>query len=666
MFGPLTLLGCYAWIENVAVNGGPVYIEQFLRPQPTLIDTLSVTNVAGAPALHLRGLDFLIGPQVTLQDSLYPVELEGGLLAGSNVPASGNAGNVVRASSLSSGTWAALGVPYVVKNDLDLRLGFLTIEPGADLRFEPGAGFAFFAGGELRAQGRPEAPITMRADAGGIWQGLIFQVAFGLPTVENCLIEGAESGVMADESIVTLRGNVFQGNTRGVQSNSGGQVIVRGSRFSSNAVGVQTSAGFPDPFGAGAADLFGALMPNSFEGNSVALEVLNQDTIVDARHNWWGSASGPAAPGNPGGTGQPVAGPGTALVVPFLATPPDFIDSPPTVRMHRPFFVMDAGNKVVIAWEADDDGAIVSQRIEFTPCITADTPLVPIAESLPGTLRAWEFTVPDEPCIDDGFLRVVAVDDAGQEGESTFAIRIPNGSLDAAFSNFDFEATHLAGGAMGAPCIAMGNTLDWFLLVDDEQLLIDYGGAGNCLLQGSAFPDASTDLARFAVRVGGASDGPWIFSPVFTIRPDARVGDAPPAVTLTSPAGGSYSPGSTLPIAWAASDDRGLRWFDVQVSYNAGRTWSFVARRLPNQTTSLAWPIPPSTGVPDARVRVIARDNELPGHLRRHRRRNRLLHDTPRTCAHPRRPQRRRPGQRHRLPRPPLLLGPVPAHTLSG
>jgi hypothetical protein len=66
-----------------------------------------------------------------------------------------------------------------------------------------------------------------------------------------------------------------------------------------------------------------------------------------------------------------------------------------------------------------------------------------------------------------------------------------------------------------------------------------------------------------------------------------------------------------VPIAWTASDDRGLQSFALQGSFDGGRTWHFIARELPPDARAFDWLLPPSDGIPDVRVRVIARDSRF-------------------------------------------------------
>lgn len=66
-----------------------------------------------------------------------------------------------------------------------------------------------------------------------------------------------------------------------------------------------------------------------------------------------------------------------------------------------------------------------------------------------------------------------------------------------------------------------------------------------------------------------------------------------------------------MPVSWTADDDEALRSFDVQVSYDGGRGWHFVARELPDAARSYRWRLPASEGVDDVRLRVVARDRRF-------------------------------------------------------
>jgi hypothetical protein len=125
------------------------------------------------------------------------------------------------------------------------------------------------------------------------------------------------------------------------------------------------------------------------------------------------------------------------------------------------------------------------------------------------------------------------------------------------------------------------------------------------------FPFISTDRARLALQVrNNSNDTAWFFANgYFSIRHDSRLGFQPPSVNITFPVGGeSFPGGSIVPVSWTASASEGLRSFDIQASYDSGRTWHLVVRDLPGPTTNYDWQLPPSSGIPDVRLRIIARD----------------------------------------------------------
>ena len=126
-----------------------------------------------------------------------------------------------------------------------------------------------------------------------------------------------------------------------------------------------------------------------------------------------------------------------------------------------------------------------------------------------------------------------------------------------------------------------------------------------------ALPIVSTDTVRQVV-VGrtNSNDVAWFFSPgYFTVRPDPALGLEAPVVNVVSPMQGqTFAGGGVVPIRWTASAQQGLRSFDIQYSANGGETWHFVKQDLAANARSFNWRLPASSGIPDVRVRVIARD----------------------------------------------------------
>ena len=140
------------------------------------------------------------------------------------------------------------------------------------------------------------------------------------------------------------------------------------------------------------------------------------------------------------------------------------------------------------------------------------------------------------------------------------------------------------------------------------------GTTAGCLPIGATLPYSSTDTARIVVVTTFGAGGRlhYSFGDYFSIRPDDRMGDEAPIVSVTSPsADDTYFGGGVIPVRWTASDDEGLRSFKIQASYDSGRTWHSVARDLPGETRSFDWRLPESTGIDDVRVRVVAFDHRF-------------------------------------------------------
>jgi hypothetical protein len=232
-----------------------------------------------------------------------------------------------------------------------------------------------------------------------------------------------------------------------------------------------------------------------------------------------------------------------------------------------------------------------------------------VASGLPATQRSSEWTVPEIGYAVTHlpqFLKVIAIDSAGQHGWDDMPLTISSNDLGASITiNTDLAGqTFIAGHTLpeisysGSPGHGMA----------EAELVLE--GDGTCWDRSLV----STDRARVAVRAATDSNRiEWFFAPgYFTIRHDPRLGLEPPAVTLLSPMGGSFPGNGIVPISWTASAPEGLYAFDIQASYNGGRTWPLIAKDLPPNATSYQWQLPPITSaIPDVRIRVVVRDKHF-------------------------------------------------------
>jgi len=371
-------------------------------------------------------------------------------------------------------------------------------------------------------------------------------------------------------------------------------------------------------------DLSGDTNPNAFEGNAAGVTVAG-----NARNNWWGSPSGPRASGNPGGTGDSVA-PGVPYQ-PFRTVRPDYSNAPPIVDLAQHSFLARPGERFVLTWKARDDGTIVSQRVLMSKDGdivqgNLSEPVVVLASNLPGTQHSIEFTMtePASRFFGSGNIRVEATDNAGQIGWDDLHIYAEADEPGKLVLTSPPSTATVAGADLGPVCWQaqdinpLGGMIEAYVLLENSGEYRNISGVttgSTCLSGDLTAPFVSTDRARIVLSLftgGGVAQPEYFFGPAFSIRPDARVDDAPPTIAMTSPAPAtSVAGGATLPIRWDASDDESVRVVHIQVSTDGGRTWSFIAQDLPGNTNAYDWHVPSSAGTHAVRIKVIAVDRSF-------------------------------------------------------
>ena len=603
----------YIYFDNVTSQNSPITGLAFSQSeyQPLYLNNLTVTN-SGDAGIYLGHGNFEIGPNVVIQNTEYPFSGKGGLMPGSSVPATGNRNNwfEVGQPNADSSMYPPIAVPYVIDSFSDI--GSLQILPGA--HFKARANFHFHTeSGPVRILGLPDAPIVFEPFiAGQKWDGGQFNS--GGDRMEYVTFDGSQRGVIDANSAngtFYVDNSIIRNNDVAISSPTG---FFQGNLFTNNITAINARVR-----GSGKKN------PNLFENNTTAVFAASGE-LPDARYDWWNSPTGPTHPQNPGGTGDLING--TAYFQPFRTTRPDTTDHPPVVRMPNvphPRRATDAGNKVVLNWTASDDHQIVKQKILYSPARNARDDFFIIADNLPPTQREYELLIPATGFEVSGsptFLRVVAIDDQGQEGWDEWYASTPAGeetgelqiTANVAGQTFRGNQRVPLTWTVTAPFPHPPPDFTCYLVIDADRELIDVGGGSN----GQSFlppmmPVISTDSARFAVVANrGLNRQKWFFSEPFAIRPDSRWPDAAPQVTLLSPTAGQEFPaGSIVPITWTASDDEALRQFNIQVSTDAGRTWIHLAENLPPAATSYNWQTPSGAGANDVRIRVVAVDRRF-------------------------------------------------------
>jgi hypothetical protein len=608
--GSLRLLRGYLYVDDVMIDGGILSYIREGYAQSAHINNVSVVNSPDQAAIEFSGWNCVLGEDNVLQNNLYPLSLEGGIVPGSVLPLTGNINNYITASPFGSSIWPDLGLPYVIDGVQPVAISW-TLMPGTTVQFTPSSGLQIPGSAYMQFHSLPDNPVVFqRFDPAEPWSGILFHSG-GPNLIENAVFEGSDIGVIASDADITLQNCLLQNNSIGSNSNTFAVTEIRKTRIFDNGIGAQGSAA---PVSNGEPDLFGFTNPNWIEGNGVGVQGLNPSDEIEARYNYWGSPTGPTSPTNPGGTGDSEEG--FVTYSPFLTAPPDFNDHPPMVRMINPFTYAETGDKSIITWDVTEDGSIVSQRALFTPAF--GHPFQVLADDLPPDQRSLEFTVPmgnpgggpNGPAL----IKVEATDNAGQIGWDHVRFRLPNlEGLPPTEYFFTMAPSGTIRPGEEIPLCwdhtGLSSTVSLILVLDSDGTTVGLGGTTTDCFE-VVFPYVSTDQARVAVVPNLSTLAqPFFFSDTFAIRPDPLIGDEPPIVTLLTPSGGeTFSGGGIVPVTWAASDDEALRSIDIQASYDGGRGWHFVARDLPGSTSSYDWRLPASEGVSDVRLRVVARD----------------------------------------------------------
>lgn len=564
------------------------------------LNNITVTNAAHA-GLKLagdtrNGHNVLIGSNVTLTANEYPVHLTiAGLYPASNIPATGNTKNFIHVSEFAGahGFWPKFAIPYY--NDASpLTVGDgLHIFPGVTVKMAISSYINDIGFGDgVRAFGTKTAPITFeRANPAQAWYDLHSDRTEG-GRMRFVIVDGNTDGV--NGGAWRLENCIIRNNGIGT---SGG-AFVSGTQYLNNGIGHNFSGGsLNDPQN-----------PNSFEGNGTGVNY-----SPDARNVWWNSPTGPRTPQNPGGTGDSIENQ-QAVFKPFLTARPDYSDAPPEVVLMRPAFQMDPGSKVTLRWKTTDDVGVASHKILFSAVGNFPGSFQTVA-TLPGDQQTYEWTVPVigfQNAGNNAFIKVVAVDSAGHESFDEAEIVIPTndiaGSVQWSFGEGQtFEAGEILADVFTAVGVDPYMTRVEFYIEDVRGELRKMFSRG---IELGGMPFVSSDTIRYVVSFGDTTNHrKYWYSPFFKVRPNSRLGDAPPSISLTSPqAAQKFAPGVVIPITWTASDDESLRAFDIVASYDKGRTWNPIVRDLPGDARSYNWQTAPGTGYSDVRLIVIAKD----------------------------------------------------------
>ncbi len=590
--------------------------------QPQFLNNLSVTGAVSA-GLSLELGNFELGPNITIAGNEFPIKANGGLLPGSNVPVTGNLNNWIEIGGMQPHSiYAPFAIPYVVSG---ARISQTEILPGVVMKLRPNVKIDTFGNPHAEVLGLPAARITFEPFIPGQpWNGLEFNQSGD--RLEYVTFDGSAQGVYGSDfggTAFWLGQMIFRNNNVALNNAPFDLIFVEGSLFTNNAIAIR-STGSASPH-----RVNGETNPNLFENNTLAVQGLN-GAVPEVPFNWWNSPTGPTTPLNPGGTGDRIEG--NANFQPYRTTRPDTSDHPPVVRLQRrPFLltsgslegVVENGQRVILRWDAFDNAQITRQKILLSPCSNFRDNFTVVADNLPGSARSYEFAMPADfgtgGCFEK-VIRVVAIDDRGQEGWDEWQVQVPTGTESGELqittplngqtfrSGSEFDVNWTITTPFNDP------TFQVFLILDGNRKIdLQANGGSTGTYSTMKMPYISTDSARIAVKSQGSINNvKWFYSGPFAIRPDPRYPDAPPTVSMTSPtAGQTFTAGQTVPISWTASDDEAIRSFTLLYSTDGGRTWLTLVENLPPGTTSFNWQTPPGRGFSDVRVRVVALDQRF-------------------------------------------------------
>jgi hypothetical protein len=186
------------------------------------------------------------------------------------------------------------GGPFYFLGGTNVRgTALLTVTPGTTLKFEVNTGLNVTDNGMLRAEGTAAQPVTFTSAAAVPQPGDLWLTCRSYCRLAHCDVAYAGRGGIG-----------------GLELRAASEAWVRGCRIHDNGapgIGSDNSAGRP------------VVVYNQIEGNTSGLANMYPASPVDARHNWWGHATGPYHPTlNPSGQGQAVTN--GVLFQPWLGT----------------------------------------------------------------------------------------------------------------------------------------------------------------------------------------------------------------------------------------------------------------------------------------------------------------------------------------------------------
>jgi hypothetical protein len=212
--------------------------------------------------------------------------------------------------------WDVAGSPYVINCDVhvwDSVIGCsLTIQAGVEVRFQPGTYLIIGVDNSLDVQGASMSPVTFTSNQGtpgpGDYGGIRLNTGSSA-TINYADIEYAGNAISTSSASLNLTGGTIENNSAtaldlrdtaatiadvtvrnnnyGLHAYGGGTMGITGSTFTLNNIGIYV--------GGDNAAAPGFTMRDSAIHDNSSLDLYSayvadpDNTLLDARHNWWGS-----------------------------------------------------------------------------------------------------------------------------------------------------------------------------------------------------------------------------------------------------------------------------------------------------------------------------------------------------------------------------------------
>jgi hypothetical protein len=214
-------------------------------------------------------------------------------------------------------TWNSAGSPYIITCDVHvvdpILSCTLTIEAGTEVRFQNGTQLVIEVDNGLAVQGTSGSPVIFTSDSGTPtpldWSGILLHEGSGAtidyadiryastciqanPTsslsLADCTVRDCgNTGLLLRSTTASITGTTVSNTIYGLHAFSGGTIDISDSTFTDNYFGVHVGG---DNNPAPGFTMHDSSIYGNYTWNMWAAAVADPHlTILDARHNWWGS-----------------------------------------------------------------------------------------------------------------------------------------------------------------------------------------------------------------------------------------------------------------------------------------------------------------------------------------------------------------------------------------